>query len=130
MQNEDELSVTEKQRRAILASSSTYRPDNSWELPKNLWIGPTYYEIVLVPNLREFGDSGNRLLGQCDTVLSIIRIDPTTSKSQQFETLWHEVLHAIARLVDIELDEHTVAVLGPYIAQVLLYNPGIRSCIP
>lgn len=96
-------------------------------------VGPHTYEVTVDKNAINAcsSKSEDSLVGQCDTALCHIIIDPEQSASQLTDTLLHEVLHACFELIgassdiDHDTEEKLVRRLSPVLIQVLRDNPDL-----
>lgn len=87
-------------------------------------IGSIFYEVEIVKNLKN--EEGLDLHGEIVYGEFKIRLGSKHTKESSFTTTWHEVLHGISSLYDLDLDEHTVMILGMTIAQILQDNPNMN----
>lgn len=81
--------------------------------PKKLKIGGHIYKVKLV-DPEEIGED----CGECDRSLGIIKINNSMPSSQLYETLLHEVIHAI----HATLREEEVDMLSALLYQVIKDN--------
>jgi hypothetical protein len=88
-------------------------------------VGPVLYEVLFVEKLRN--DEGQELFGQADHGPSLIRLNTTNTDSQNFLTLWHEVVHCIENVYGVQLSEEGTIQLSTGIALALLDNPVLRG---
>lgn len=84
-------------------------------------IGSIGYEIETVKNLK--GEDGTPLHGEVVFGKFKIRLNHRHTRESKFKTTWHETLHLISGLYDLDLDEHKVMILAMAISQVLQDNP-------
>ena len=88
-------------------------------------VGPTTF---VVKRIDDFHDSDGDLFGRIRYAPCVIEIGDTLCGQSQFQTIWHEVIHAI--LVQSGREEHDegiVSAISYGIIDVLQRNPGLRG---
>ena len=91
-------------------------------LPSQIKIGATRFNVVIEDDLRNFDDSrldGHIKYGECK-----ICIDSKMDGDRPRDVLMHEILHGIADHAAVNLDEGQVERLANGIAAVLVDNPA------
>jgi hypothetical protein len=83
------------------------------------------YKVIWCKTAQEVDVEGRRLLdGSVDQWSNTIRIhDNERPAEEKFQTLWHEVIHALIKMFHLEdLDEKTIDLLATGITYVMLHN--------
>ena len=86
-------------------------------LPTIIPVGPINYTVVLVPSLTT--EEGKVAFGLQKPMQQELRINSTALEDAQRVTLFHEYLHAIDNLYDLELTEPQVTLLANIIMDTL-----------
>ena len=97
------------------------RPKN---LPSTITIGPVDYQVCVDDPYFDKNDQ----LGACSNpayALILLNLaDPAASK-ELVDTIWHEILHAIADIYRIPMSERRVVQLAQAITAVMQQNPQL-----
>lgn len=95
------------------------------QLPSNIRIGGTDYEVLEVQNLKH-GDSGlngHIIYNDCQ-----IKLEQDMTRHVQWVTVWHEVIHGLLEHAGMsEHEEKMIIALGYGISQVLRDNEWLRQ---
>lgn len=95
-------------------------------IPTRVRIGPIDYTVREVRGLKH---AGNDVYGLATHDKAIIQIRAEMDRQAKMQTLWHEVVHAIAYQADINRlkvgDERAIDSLAWGIMQVVRDNPGL-----
>jgi hypothetical protein len=110
-----------------------FNPPPSYEIEEQeapavvIWIGPLEYTLETVKDLT--GSNGVGLFGEIVYDKQIIRLEEIMSPNRARIALWHEVLHGVADLYQLDFadSEQTIATLAMAIVQLLKDNPVLRS---
>ena len=79
------------------------------------------YEVLLIPKLTD--SDGTGLSGQILYEEGIIKLEEESTPRRQLLVLWHEVVHGIADLYGLKLDEQDVATLATATFSAFEENP-------
>jgi hypothetical protein len=74
-------------------------------------------------------DDGQGLLGQANHSNFRIILSKGYSRNRNYQTLWHEIIHAIARERNLELPEEVVGQISNGLVMVLHDNPQLIDMI-
>lgn len=88
-------------------------------------IGPIAYAIKYVKRFNKDKD-GSYTLGEADNIERVIRLVEHQTKDSEFTICWHEVIHAIDAVYDLNFTEQDTNLLSVAIAQVLQDNPRMN----
>lgn len=97
------------------------------EQPTAVQIGGAEWAIEVCPAGQLFERSGRDLLGQCRYEEATIRLRESMPPARMAQVLWHELIHAIADNIGMELPETTVAALAAGTFEVLRNSPGLAE---
>lgn len=92
-------------------------------IPESIQILAHRFIVVFEDRLQS--ENHERLLGQCDHNWTTIKLDPMPNQSHQVQTVWHEVLHAIAQQMGITASEDDVDRFSVGIVAVMRQNPEL-----
>lgn len=95
-------------------------------LPENIRIGPIDFSVIQVDVLTDESNT-TKLNGHIKYNLSEIRIDAELEEQAARQVIWHEVVHGILTLGQIEHDERLVQIVSYGVMQVLRDNPWLRQ---
>lgn len=84
------------------------------------------YQIIL--STPEELDDGNNF-GTHSFMRGTIRIHIEACENRQCHVRWHELIHAIDKVVDTDIDESTVTLLGSCVCSIIRQNPQIVEWI-
>lgn len=93
--------------------------------PVSVDILGTPHKIIWCKTAQEVDDGGRTLLdGQYDSWKSVIRIhDIERPMEDKLQTLWHEILHGLEKILHTgDLDDRVVDLLATGITYVMLHN--------
>ncbi len=97
-------------------------------IPATIWVGPIEYDIVFVRGLMDV-DGITKLNGYIDYINCEIRIEENMDPQRQFQTLMHELNHAILANAGVEHDEALVEALALGWMSILVDNgPLMENC--
>lgn len=110
-------------------------PDVS-ALPSAISVGPFVYDVVLDKAKVDAHCRAMRrdMIGVCDHVNLTLSIDPSQASDQMADTVLHETLHAIVRMVGLnsgdeewgyDREENVVSRLAPALLDLLRRNPDL-----
>ena len=92
-------------------------------IPKSVKIFGHEYNVVIDPDyIQESGGS----MGRCNNYTNTITISGGLPISSMNEVLIHEIIEAIDYRLELNLDHHTICVLGESLNQVI--NNTLMSC--
>lgn len=100
------------------------------ELPSRIQVGPYTYTIQASLEALNERNKANccSLRGYCSYLDHTITVDPTTPQDQRGVTLFHEVMHAVAELLNLHgkfTDEEFVRRLAPALIDTFRRNPDL-----
>jgi len=84
------------------------------------------YEILLSPP-GEMGDDGS--FGTHSVMRGTIQIHIEACQNRQCHVRWHELIHAIDKVVNTDIDEPTTSLLGTCVCSILKQNPNLVEWI-
>jgi hypothetical protein len=96
-------------------------------LPENILIGPRYYKVSQVKNLKS--KCGRPVMGKIIPFDKTIELDAALRGYEPVETLVHEIMHGITWQMDIPMGEKTVDRLSYALTQMLLDNPDLLALL-
>lgn len=76
-------------------------------IPETIQVGAIKYQIEYVERLLSSKDRSVAILGECDALLGIIRLDPTYPQRLP-DTLLHELLEAIKYEYTLDISHETL----------------------
>lgn len=98
-------------------------------IPDTLRIGPVTYRVRLED--QPLDDANDRVMGQVRNTEAVIRLDNSLGYAALYQTLWHEILHALIyqdQMHKVALgEERAVDRLAWGVAQVLRDNPALAK---
>lgn len=94
------------------------------ELPKNVRLMGIIYDVVEVERLLD-DNNIDKLNGQIDYGQTLISIEKSLSEQKKAATLWHEIIHGLLELGQIEHEEKLVRFLGNAICGFIQDNPEL-----
>jgi len=87
-------------------------------------IGPIYYEVGFVENLR--AKDGTKLDGWIRYDTSEILMDDSLGSQRALHVLWHEIMHGIFEDAAVDQpDEQTVSAVGNRMIELIRDNPEL-----
>ena len=94
------------------------------KIPDKLKIGGHWFEVIKAYDRLKLHGSDDE--GASTNFYSRIWIDTSMSKSEQEETLIHEIIEMINTMHDMKLNHQTISTLGEAIYQILIDNRILR----
>jgi hypothetical protein len=85
------------------------------------------WTVVLRPFEETADGEASDLFGYCDDTAFEIHINSLRSSTSHADTLLHEVIHAIEKMLDLEISEETVRHVATALRVVFLANPKVAK---
>ena len=96
------------------------------KFPKTVRIGPLFFAVEFVDGLLDESKikklDGHIKYGDCKILLEI-----DVSDQRKRATLWHEIVHGIASIAEIEMTETDVERFTNVLLSVLIDNPELMD---
>ena len=96
------------------------------KFPKIVRIGPLFFGVEFVDGLLD-ATKTDKLNGHISYDKCTISIERGVSDQRKRATLWHEIVHGIACIAEIEMTETDVERFTNVLLSVLIDNPELRD---